>query len=100
MKSGAWYGSEIARAAKRVDLYLIVGRKELAVFAPGGNVEHFSQDAGHNAVDYVAGEGRKLGIVVKPALVTDSPANEIIRSSGNHDLIVMGTNGRTGLEYL
>jgi nucleotide-binding universal stress UspA family protein len=44
--------------------------------------------------------GRRLGIVVKPVVVAGSVANEIIRASAGHDLLVMGTAGRTGFEYL
>jgi sugar-specific transcriptional regulator TrmB len=50
------YGSDISRAAKRVSVYLVVGRKELAGFAPvkcyagGKDIEAslFNQDAGEN----------------------------------------------------
>lgn len=64
------------------------------------DVEHFPPEVGHRAVNYVVNEGQKLGIAVKPAIFTGSPANEIIKASSQQDLIVMGTNGHTGLDYL
>jgi nucleotide-binding universal stress UspA family protein len=94
------YGLEMARTFNAEVTALSVSTVKSSPFDLGGNVEHFPPEVGHKAVDYVVNEGRKLGIVVKPAIVTGSPANEIIRASSQQDLVVMGTNGRTGLEYL
>lgn len=94
------HGLEMARTFNAEVTALFVSSAGGIPFAPGGNAEHFTPEAGHTAVDYVEREGRKLGIVVHPVIVPGTPANEIIRASTRHDLIVMGTNGRTGLEYL
>ena len=94
------YGLEVARAFNAEVTALSVSSAKSSLFSPGGGVEHFPPGVCRKAVEYVANEGRKFGVVVKPAIVPGSPANEILRASGEHDLIVMGTNGRTGLEYL
>jgi nucleotide-binding universal stress UspA family protein len=57
-------------------------------------------DVGQKAVGQVVDDGRDLGIEVRPQVVTGSPPDEIIKWSGHYDLVVMGTNGRTGFEYL
>jgi nucleotide-binding universal stress UspA family protein len=94
------HGLEMARTFNAEVTALFVSSSKCITFSPGGTAEHFLPESGQKAVDYVANEGRKLGIVVKPLIVTGSPANEIIKVSGRQDLIVMGTNGRTGIEYL
>jgi nucleotide-binding universal stress UspA family protein len=52
------------------------------------------------ATDYVANEGRKLGLTVIPLILTGTPSDEIVKASVNYDLIVMGTVGRTGLAHI
>lgn len=94
------YGLEMARAFNAEVTALTVSSARGSRFAPGGGVEEFPPEVCRKAVEYVASEGRKLGVLVTPAIVPGSPANEILRASSEHDLIVMGTNGRTGLEYL
>jgi nucleotide-binding universal stress UspA family protein len=94
------YGLEMARTFNAEVTALSASSVRGRTFASGGDIEHFPPEVCRTAVDYVASEGRKLGIAVKPVIVTGSPANEIIKASSEHDLIVMGTNGRTGLEYL
>jgi len=76
---------------------LSVSSAKGGLFATGRDGEHFSPEVCRNTVEYVAGEGRKIGIAVNPEIVAGSPAGEIVRASGEHDLIVMGTSGRTGL---
>ncbi len=94
------HGLEMARTFKADVTALFVTSTWTIPLTIRGRDEHFSLKAGQTAVEYVKREGEKRGIVVHPEIVTGSPANEIIRASGVHDLIVMGTNGRTGLEYL
>ncbi|MCE5338363.1 MAG: universal stress protein [Methanomicrobiaceae archaeon] len=94
------YGLEMARTFNADVTALSVNSARNRSFARGGDVEHFSPEVSQKIVDYVANEGRKLGIAVTSMIVTGSPADEIIKASREHDLIVMGTNGRTGLEYL
>jgi nucleotide-binding universal stress UspA family protein len=54
----------------------------------------------HMAVDHVVEEGRKIGVEVMTTIAAGSPSNEIVNASGVQDLIVMGTAGRTGLDYM
>jgi nucleotide-binding universal stress UspA family protein len=52
------------------------------------------------AVAEVENEGRKLGIEVTPSVPTGSPDDAIVDASTEHDLLVMGTHGRSGLAHL
>ncbi|MDW5562678.1 MAG: universal stress protein [Methanomassiliicoccus sp.] len=55
----------------------------------------------HEAVDYIKDLGRDLGaIIVHEAVVTGIPSEEIVKASSEHDLVVMGTVGRTGLAHI
>lgn len=94
------HGLEMARTFKAdVTALFVTSTRTIPLPLRGGD-EQFTPEAGQRAVDYVKREGEKRGIVVHPEIIAGSPANEIIRASGRHDLIVMGTNGRTGLDYL
>ncbi len=55
---------------------------------------------GKDAVDYVTAEGAKLGIHVNVKIEEGSPPRKIIEASKQHDLVVMGTLGRTGVSKL
>ena len=64
------YGSDISRAAKRVSLYLVIGRKELARSAPvkcyvGGN------DMESSLIHQQSGE--QMGLSIKLLLLARSP---------------------------
>ncbi|MFA6332879.1 MAG: helix-turn-helix domain-containing protein [Methanoregula sp.] len=79
------YGSDISRAAKRIDVYLIVGRPELARYAPvkcyTGGKDIASSFFYHDA-------GEKTGLSVKLLLLADR----------HESLSVMEDNGRlTGI---
>ena len=52
------------------------------------------------AVAQVEEMGKAIEVEVRPLVIGGDPAKEIIVSSQEHDLVVMGTNGRTGLAYL
>jgi nucleotide-binding universal stress UspA family protein len=62
--------------------------------------DRYLNEVSQDAVSYVVNEGRKLGLMVRTMVISGSPANEIINHSGNYDLIIMGTMGRTGFAYL
>ena len=98
--AAARYGLEMARAVNAEVTALSVSSARGSRFSPGGGVDEFPPEVCRKAVEYVASEGRKLGVLVTPVIIPGSPANEILRASSEHDLIVMGTNGRTGLGYL
>ena len=55
---------------------------------------------GKEAVEYIKQEGSKLGIKVTTQIEEGSPSRKIIEVSRFHDLIVMGTLGRTGFSHL
>jgi nucleotide-binding universal stress UspA family protein len=55
---------------------------------------------GQEAVDYVKLEGEKLGVKVTTRIEEGAPARKIVDLSKDHDLIVMGTLGRTGISKL
>ncbi len=52
------------------------------------------------AVDRAVGEGKKRGVRIKGKVVDGNPVEEMIKESMDHDLIVMGSLGRTGLSHL
>ena len=53
-----------------------------------------------SAVQSVAAQGLARGIKVKPVVIGGIPSSEIIEASIDHDLIIMGTAGRTGIPNL
>jgi nucleotide-binding universal stress UspA family protein len=55
---------------------------------------------GKDAIEYVKSEGAKLGLNVNVKIEEGSPARKILETSKQHDLIVMGTLGRTGVSKL
>lgn len=55
---------------------------------------------GKEAVDFVRTEGEKMGIKVATSIMEGSPSRKIVEASANHDLVVMGTLGRTGFSKL
>lgn len=55
---------------------------------------------GQDAVDYVVEEGSKKGVKVNVVVEEGSPAKKIIDACKTHDLVVMGTLGRTGISKL
>jgi len=58
------------------------------------------EKGGKEAVEYIKQEGSKLGIKVTTQIEEGSPSRKIIEVSRFHDLIVMGTLGRTGFSHL
>lgn len=63
-----------------------------------GDVNGYIVEASEFALEYVKEQGKKMGVVVKPLMLTGHPAETIIEESKNHDLIVCGTLGRTGIQ--
>ncbi len=79
----------------------------LSVCAPGasspGPVEDASigsTEACQQATKLVVEEGEKVNVTVLPVVLSGTPAEEIVKTSTDHDLIVMGTVGRTGLAHI
>ncbi|HEY3420660.1 MAG TPA: universal stress protein [Methanomassiliicoccales archaeon] len=55
------------------------------------------ESEGAKAVTSVQSEGEKMGVKVVTKIEWGSPANTIVKDSGNFDLIVMGSLGRSGV---
>ena len=55
---------------------------------------------GKDAVEFVKSEGARLGLNVNVKIEEGSPPRKILETSKQHDLIVMGTLGRTGVSKL
>jgi nucleotide-binding universal stress UspA family protein len=108
-------GSENTRAAiaHGLELARLVGAEVTALYVVDqASFVNFPMDAtvvsiysllekeGREAVDFVAREGEKLGVKVQGKVIEGSPAKKIIDEAENHDLVVMGTLGRTGVSKL
>jgi len=65
-----------------------------------GKVPYGPETQAMKAVDHVVSEGRKYGVQVRTKIVLGSPADVIVKASEEHDMVVMGTIGRTGLAYI
>ena len=55
---------------------------------------------GQDAVEFVKSEGAKLGVKVTTKVEEGSPARKIVDASKAHELVVMGTLGRTGISKI
>jgi len=108
-------GSEFTRSAIRtaIDLAKISGGRIVAMYvidqtlfinAPMdsaiSSVYSILKKEGNDAVEFVRGEGEKHGVKVDTLVLDGSPVKTIVENSGEYDLIVMGTLGRTGMSKL
>ena len=59
-----------------------------------------SQEEGKKIVEKVIEKGKEMGVKVTPMVTVGHPASEIIEHAKNHDLVVMGTLGRSGIVSL
>ncbi|MDD4245148.1 MAG: universal stress protein [Candidatus Methanomethylophilaceae archaeon] len=64
------------------------------------NVYTVLEKEGKEAVEYVKAEGKKKGVEVETKVVEGTPVKTIVEMSGDYDLVVMGTLGRTGFSKL
>ncbi|HSA35288.1 MAG TPA: universal stress protein [Methanomassiliicoccales archaeon] len=55
---------------------------------------------GEEAMDYVKKEAAALGVKLTTRIEEGSPSRKIVDLSAEHDLVVMGTLGRTGFSKL
>ena len=55
---------------------------------------------GQAAVDYVKEQGSSIGVQVDTKVLDGQPVKTILEEAKGHDLIVMGTLGRTGVSKL
>jgi nucleotide-binding universal stress UspA family protein len=58
------------------------------------------REEGKNIVGEVAQKGKEMGVEVTPVIAEGHPANQIIEHAKDHDLVVMGTLGRSGFSHL
>ena len=56
----------------------------------------YSKEEGKKIVEKVIERGKEMGVEVTSMIVVGHPASEIISRAKNHDLVVMGTLGRSG----
>lgn len=64
------------------------------------NVYSLLEKEGKEALDYVKNEGARMNVEVNAVMEEGSPVRKIVEASRKHDLIVMGTLGRTGISKL
>jgi len=64
------------------------------------NVYAVLKKEGQAAVDYVRDLGSEMGVRVDVVVVDGPPARTIIDAAKEHDVVVMGTLGRTGISKL
>ena len=108
-------GSEYTRAAigKGLELAKLTGAEVTALYVVDQtsfinfpmdstvvSVYSLLEKEGKDAVDYVKTEGEKMGLKVTTSVMEGSPSRKIVEESAKHDLVVMGTLGRTGFSKL
>ena len=59
----------------------------------------YADKAAEASVMEAVKEGESMGVRVKGLVSRGSPSQEIIERSAEHDLIVMGTHGRSGVSH-
>ncbi len=55
------------------------------------------KEEGRKIVEEVVRKGREMGVEVDPVVAEGHPADKIIEYAEDHDLVVMGTLGRSGI---
>ncbi|MDD1767491.1 MAG: universal stress protein [Methanomassiliicoccales archaeon] len=108
-------GSEYTKAAigKGLELAKLMGAEVTALYVVDQtsfinfpmdstivSVYSLLEKEGKDAVEYVKVEGAKTGVKVDAIVEEGSPVRKIVEASRAHDLIVMGTLGRTGMSKI
>jgi nucleotide-binding universal stress UspA family protein len=101
-KPAITHGLAMAKAFNAEVTALSVAHPEPAsVPAASGGVGPITMEGAREATEQVVEEGRKRGVIVTPMVLTGmTPSAEILKAAADHDLIVMGTVGRTGLAHI
>lgn len=98
------HGLSLAKLASGRVTALYVLDVRAFVAPPGGAewgpVKGLLEKEGEAALEAVRSAGDKAGVPVKTKLVVGHPSEEILKESKNHDMVVMGTLGRSGLSHL
>jgi nucleotide-binding universal stress UspA family protein len=104
-KKAVSYGIAIARATGAEVCALYVVSTEHAgtartVMGWAGAFEEYLVNQGGAAIGYVENLGKEAGVKVEPMYLKGSPAEKILEyaEESNIDLIVMGTQGVTGIQ--
>jgi nucleotide-binding universal stress UspA family protein len=58
------------------------------------------KEEGQKIVERVVEKGKEMGVDVHPVVAEGHPASEIIEHAADHDLVVVGTLGRSGISHL
>ena len=64
------------------------------------NITSIMESQGNEYINEIIEEADELGVDTEKKIVTGHPAEEIIKESENHDMIVIGTHGRSGLSRI
>jgi nucleotide-binding universal stress UspA family protein len=64
------------------------------------NVYSLLEKEGKEALDFVKEMGDQMGVEVETKMEEGSPVKKIVEDSKEHDIVVMGTLGRTGMSKL
>ncbi|MEA1993892.1 MAG: universal stress protein [Euryarchaeota archaeon] len=74
----------------------------MSTIPPSVAEEHIEEhkEMGKEIVTKVAEKGKKIGIDVNPLVVVGHPTSEILKHAKTHDIVVMGTLGRSGIVSL
>ncbi|WP_292372471.1 universal stress protein [Methanosarcina sp. UBA411] len=101
----ASYGMDLAKAAgaEVQALYVISTQHAVTTRTVKGWSEGFEEcltNKGRSAIDNVEKLGKEAGVKVKPVFLKGIPADKILEyaEESNIDLIVMGTQGLTGIK--
>lgn len=54
---------------------------------------------GETALNWIASKGIELGMTVRTTMADGIPADEIIKRTADHDILIMGTAGRAGASH-
>ena len=103
-KAAVRMGLEIAKASEAEVTALYVVDQTCFIHFPTDStiisVYTLLEKEGEEALEYVKQEAERLGVKVTPRIEEGSPSRKIVELSSEHDLIVMGTLGRTGFSKL
>jgi len=103
-KAAIGKGLELARLmGAEVTAFYVVDQTSFINFPMDStivSVYSLLEKEGKDAVDYVKTEGGKIDVNVDAIVEEGSPVRKIVEASRAHDLIVMGTLGRTGMSKI
>ncbi|HQN75999.1 MAG TPA: universal stress protein [Methanomassiliicoccales archaeon] len=103
-KAAVRKGLEIAKAAgAEVTALYVVDQTSFINFPMDStivSVYTLLEKEGEEAMEFVKKEAEALGVKVTTRIEEGSPSRKIVDLSAEHDLVVMGTLGRTGFSKL